>query len=90
MARRKKVTTPTMVAAEGHGGCCEETAIGRSGDGDDLLRRERDASDSDLENDDDMEERLIDLVAGHSSLSKLTLGRGNRYSWRISKSVLRL
>lgn len=58
MARRKKVTTPTMVAAEGHGGCCEETVIGRSGDGDDLLRRERDASDSDLEND-DMEERLI-------------------------------
>jgi hypothetical protein len=26
--------------------------IGRIGDGDDLLRRERDASDSDLENDD--------------------------------------
>lgn len=58
MARRKKMKTPTMVAAEGHGGCCEETVIGRTGDGDDLLRRERDASDSDLEND-DMEERLI-------------------------------
>ena len=48
MARRKKVTTPTMVAADGHGGCCEGAVIGRSGDGEPLLRRERDASDSDL------------------------------------------
>ena len=48
MARRKKVTRPTMVAADGHGGCCEGAVIGRSGDGEPLLRRERDASDSDL------------------------------------------
>ena len=48
MARRKKGTTPTMVAADGHGGCCEGAVIGRSGDGEPLLRRERDASDSDL------------------------------------------
>ena len=79
MARRKKVTTPTMVAAEGHGGCCEETVIGRSGDGDDLLRRERDASDSDLEND-DMEERLIVLVAGQFSFETVTV-RENCYSF---------
>ena len=83
MARRKKVTTPTMVAADGHGGCCEGAVIGRSGDGEPLLRRERDASDSDL-----VTVMLVMLGALKKPFFETVAGNSCRYGNRFSSAEI--